>query len=58
MQKILPLWGIEVILEAGSYDLGTKAERIEALSEWTEEKIREKAKELNLNNGPAAGFDD
>jgi fructose-bisphosphate aldolase, class II len=34
---------LETILEAGSFDPGPKAERIEDPSEWTPEKIREKA---------------
>ncbi len=50
--------GIEEILEAGSYDLGQKAERIEEPSEWTEEKIRKKAKELDVDKGAAGNFDD
>ncbi len=50
--------GIEAILEAGSYDLGQKAERIEEPSEWTEEKIRKKAKELDVDKGAAGNFDD
>ncbi len=48
----------EIILEAGSYDLGPKAERIEDPAEWTPEKIREKAKTLNTNKGPSGDFDD
>ncbi len=50
--------GIEAILEAGSYDLGQKAERIEEPSEWTEEKIRKKAKEIDVDKGAAGNFDD
>jgi len=49
---------IEAILQAGSYDLGPKAKRIEDPSEWTENKINEKAKLINSNKGPAGDFDD
>lgn len=48
----------EIILEAGSYDLGPKAERIESAAEWTREKIIEKAKGLAGDKGPAGNFDD
>ncbi len=48
----------EIIVEANSYDLGSKAERIEDPAEWTEEKIREKAKVLQINEGPEGDFDD
>lgn len=48
----------ELILEAGSYDLGGKAERIEDPLEWTEEKIRQRAKTLDVNVGPEGDFDD
>ncbi len=40
---------IEELLKAGSYDLGPKAKRIEDPSEWTPEKIREKAKKLRAS---------
>lgn len=50
--------GIEAILEAGSYDLGPKGENIEDPLDWTEKKIREKAKRLNVEKGPAGSFDD
>ena len=48
----------EIILEAGSYDLGPKAERIESAAEWTREKIIEKAKGLTGDKGPAGNFED
>ena len=48
----------EIILEAGSYDLGPKAERIESAAEWTREKIIEKAKGLAGDKGPTGNFDD
>ncbi len=49
---------LEAILEAGSHDLGPKAERIEDPAEWTEDKIREKAKALQKEEGPEGDFDD
>ncbi len=49
---------LEAILEAGSYDLGPKASRIENPAEWTEAKIREKAANIDSNKGPAGDFDD
>ncbi len=48
----------EIILEKGSYDIGPKAQRIEDPSEWTPEKIRQKAKSLNTDKGPSGDFDD
>ena len=48
----------EIILEAGSHDLGGKAERIEDPAEWTKEKIIERAKTLTINAGPQGDFDD
>ncbi|MBW2022846.1 MAG: class II fructose-bisphosphate aldolase [Deltaproteobacteria bacterium] len=49
---------IEAILEAGSYDLGPKADRLEDPEEWTEDKIREKAKKLSSDKGLEGDFDD
>ena len=49
---------IEAIIESGSYDLGLKATRIEDPAEWTKEKIRERAANLNTDKGPAGDFDD
>ena len=49
---------IETILDAGSYDLGPKVGRIEDPSEWTEEKIRQRAKEISSDKGPEGDFDD
>lgn len=50
--------GIEAILKAGSYDLGSKAERIEDPAEWTAVKIDEKAAALESDSGPEGDFDD
>ena len=49
---------VEAILEAGSHDLGPKAERLEEQSEWTEEKLRERARGLDKEEGPEGNFDD
>ncbi len=49
---------IEAILQANSYDLGSKCEKIENPSEWTEEKIREKAAAIDSDKGPEGDFDD
>ncbi len=46
------------ILEAASYDPGPKSERMEDPSEWTPEKIREKAKSLFRNKGTTGSVDD
>jgi fructose-bisphosphate aldolase class II len=63
MAKVLNARGtarlaVEAILEAGSYDVGPKATRIEDPAEWTEAKIREKAKAISSDKGPAGDFDD
>ncbi|MGB9711707.1 MAG: class II fructose-bisphosphate aldolase [Dissulfurimicrobium sp.] len=49
---------IDAILSTGSYDLGPKASRVEDPADWTEDKIRQRAKGLNTNKGPAGSFDD
>jgi fructose/tagatose bisphosphate aldolase len=46
------------VLEAGSFDLGPKAKRIEDPAQWSEEKIRAKAGALNTDKGPAGNFED
>ena len=48
----------EAILKAKSYDLGPKSKRIEDLSDWTESKIREKAKSIQSDKGPEGDFSD
>ena len=50
--------GVEAILAAGSYDLGSKVSRIENPDEWTDAKIAEKAKLLVVDKGPAGNFED
>ncbi len=49
---------IKAILDAGSYDLGPKAERLEDPAEWTEVKIKEKAAQISSDKGPKGNFDD
>jgi fructose-bisphosphate aldolase, class II len=49
---------LEAILEAGSYDPGPKATRIEDPKEWTPEKITAKAGPVTQDKGPAGKFDD
>lgn len=51
-------FGVSAILEAGSYDLGSKTGRIESPEEWTPEKIRERAASLTSDKGPQGHFDD
>ncbi len=48
----------ELILQAGSYDLGPKAGRIEDPGQWTREAIIERAKGLVVDKGAAGDFDD
>lgn len=48
----------DILLKAGSYDLGAKAERIEDPAEWTKEQIIAKAAELDTDKGPEGDFDD
>ncbi len=50
--------GIEAILKAGSYDLGSKAARMEDPAEWTEAKILERAKTISSDKGAGGNFDD
>jgi fructose/tagatose bisphosphate aldolase len=49
---------IDAILEAGGYDLGPKATRIEDPAEWTESKIREAASKIDSDKGAEGDFDD
>lgn len=51
-------FGVEAILEAGSYDLGPKTGRIESPEEWSLAKIRERAAAMNTDKGPQGNFDD
>ena len=56
-QDTAPL-AMEVILKAGSYDPGPKAECIESAGDWTTEKIIERAKSIDSDKGPEGNFDD
>ena len=49
---------IDAILEAGSYNLGAKAKRIDDPDGWTTEKIRSRAAGLESDKGPKGNFDD
>jgi fructose-bisphosphate aldolase class II len=49
---------IEAILQAGSFELGSKGTRIEDPEQWTEAKIRSRAKALNPGKGASGDFDD
>ena len=51
-------YAVDAILEAGSYDMGPKTGRIESPEEWTEDKIRARAAELDTDKGPEGDFDD
>ena len=48
----------DLILKAGSYDLGPKVEKFEDAAEWTEEKIKARAAEIDTDKGPEGDFDD
>jgi fructose/tagatose bisphosphate aldolase len=48
----------ELILKAGSYDLGSKGQQLESPQEWTKELIIERAKTLVVDKGPEGDFDD
>ena len=52
------LLAIEAILSAGSFDPGPKADRLDDPSDWTEEKIRERASKISSDKGPEGDFDD
>lgn len=50
---------IESILNSGTYDPGAKVGRIDSPSDWTPEKIRERAAAtLSSDKGPEGDFDD
>jgi len=51
-------FGVEAVLEAGSYDIGPKTGRIESPEQWTEVKIRERAAGQATDKGPQGNFDD
>jgi len=49
---------MELLVEAGSHDVGSSADVIEDRDEWTREKIIERAKTLDVDTGPEGDFDD
>jgi fructose-bisphosphate aldolase class II len=49
---------IEAILRAGTYDSGSKVDRIENPDEWTPEKIVERAASITGDKGPEGDYDD
>ncbi len=49
---------IEAILEAGSFDAGVKAGRIEDPAQWSPDKIAERAAAINRDRGPEGDFED
>ncbi|MFO7839156.1 MAG: class II fructose-bisphosphate aldolase [Desulfosalsimonadaceae bacterium] len=49
---------IEAILEAGSFDAGVKAGRIEDAAQWSENAIRQRAAAINRERGPEGDFED
>ncbi len=49
---------METIIEAGTYDPGPKADRIEDPNEWSPEKIAERASLIASDKGPEGDFDD
>ncbi len=49
---------IEAILRAGSHDLGPKGSPIEKASDWTDEKIVERARTIVSDKGPEGNFED
>jgi len=49
---------IAAILEAGSYDAGSKAERIEDPARWTKELIIKRAATIQSDKGPEGDFED
>lgn len=56
-QDSAPL-AIEAILEAGTYEPGPKAARIEDPAEWTPEKIVDRAASITSDKGAKGDFDD
>ncbi len=48
----------ELLLKAGSYDLGSKGKRLEEPQDWTRELIIDRAKSLDIDAGPQGNFDD
>jgi fructose-bisphosphate aldolase class II len=49
---------IEEIINAGTFEPGPKAAQVEDPTEWTEEKLIEKAKSIDSDKGEEGDFDD
>ncbi|HSO19754.1 MAG TPA: ketose-bisphosphate aldolase, partial [Desulfosarcina sp.] len=49
---------IEAIRDAGGFDPGPKARRIESPEDWTVDKIRARAAALDSDKGPEGDFED
>jgi fructose-bisphosphate aldolase class II len=49
---------VKAILEAGTYDPGPKASRVEDPAEWTSEKIVQRAAKIDSDKGPKGHFED
>jgi hypothetical protein len=49
---------IQAICQAGGFDPGPKARRIESPEDWTEDRIRDRAAAMHSDKGPAGDFDD
>jgi hypothetical protein len=48
----------ELLIKAGSHDLGPKVQPFEDVAEWTEEKIKARAAQIDTDKGPKGDFDD
>lgn len=49
---------MELLVQAGSHDIGAEASRLEDPSDWTREKIIARAQTLEVDTGPEGDFDD
>ncbi len=49
---------MELLVQAGSHDIGAEAARIENPSDWTKAKIIARAQTLEVDKGPEGDFDD
>ena len=49
---------MELLVQAGSHDIGAEASRIEDPADWTREKIIARAQTLDVDKGPEGDFDD
>ena len=48
----------DLIVKAGSYDLGPKVAKFEDAADWTEDKIKARAAAMDTDKGPQGHFDD